>query len=57
MTARKRFTEPTDGGCEEPAFEDTMAVLYRVLRDHPEARMAVEEAFHEMANRQATETT
>ena len=49
--------EPPNGsaesvcGPEGPSFEDLARMLYRVLRDYPEAREAVEEAFLELAKR------
>ena len=54
MEVRGRFGRPSGSagsvnGGEGPSFDDLMGMLYKVLRDHPEAREAVEEAFLAMA--------
>ena len=51
MEARERFRMQTDSASGESglSFEELVELLYRVLRNFPEAREAVEEAFLAMA--------
>ena len=51
MEARERFRMRTDSTSGESAlsFDELVEMLYRVLRNFPEAGKAVEEAFLAMA--------